>query len=159
MHSGFFFNPAPIIIPDSGPASPYPSNIVVAAQGTVVKVTVTLRSLIHFFSDDLDFLLVGPKGRTESSGLTPEASLMFWAWMSPSTTTRRIRCPTARKLFPARTARRTTAPATRGRLPLRRLWAAQRSRSSMGPTPTGRGVCTSLTTQVAITAWSTPAGS
>lgn len=59
----FFFNPAPIIIPDSGPASPYPSNIVVAGQGTVVKVTVTLRSLIHFFPDDLDFLLVGPQGQ------------------------------------------------------------------------------------------------
>jgi subtilisin-like proprotein convertase family protein len=59
----FFINPAPIIVPDSGPASPYPSNIMVAAQGTVVKVTVTLRSLIHFFPDDLDFLLVGPQGQ------------------------------------------------------------------------------------------------
>src|SRR6266511_2012716 len=59
----FFINPAPIIIPDSGPASPYPSNIVVAGQGTVVKVTVTFRSLIHFFPDDLDFLLVGPAGQ------------------------------------------------------------------------------------------------
>jgi N-acetylneuraminic acid mutarotase len=59
----FFINPAPIIIPDSGPASPYPSNIVVAGQGAVVKVTVTFRSLIHFFPDDLDFLLVGPAGQ------------------------------------------------------------------------------------------------
>ena len=59
----FFINPAPIIVPDSGPASPYPSNIVVSAQGTVVKVTVILRSLIHFFPDDLDFLLVGPAGQ------------------------------------------------------------------------------------------------
>ena len=59
----FFVNPVPIIVPDSGPASPYPSNIVVAAQGTVVKVTVTFRSLIHFFPDDLDFLLVGPAGQ------------------------------------------------------------------------------------------------
>ena len=80
-------------------------------------------------------------------------------WMSPSTTTRRIRCPTALKLFPARTVRRTTARATPGHLPLRRLWAAQRFRSSMGPIPTGRGAFTSLTTLSAQTsAWSTPAG-
>jgi N-acetylneuraminic acid mutarotase/subtilisin-like proprotein convertase family protein len=59
----FFFNPAPIFIPDSGTASPYPSNIVVASQGTVVKVTVTVRSLLHTSPDDLDFLLVGPAGQ------------------------------------------------------------------------------------------------
>jgi N-acetylneuraminic acid mutarotase len=59
----FFINPVPIFIPDSGTATPYPSNIVVAAQGTVVKVTVTIRSLLHNSPDDLDFLLVGPAGQ------------------------------------------------------------------------------------------------
>jgi subtilisin-like proprotein convertase family protein len=59
----FFVNPAPIFIPDSGMASPYPSNIVVSAQGTIVKVTVTLSAILHTLPDDLDFLLVGPGGQ------------------------------------------------------------------------------------------------
>src|SRR6266508_917026 len=59
-----FTNPTTITIPDSGPASPYPSDIVVpAGLGTVTKVTVTINSLTHTFPDDLDFLLVGPAGQ------------------------------------------------------------------------------------------------
>jgi subtilisin-like proprotein convertase family protein len=56
-----FLNPAPIIIPDSGIASPYPSNILVAGlTGTIIKVTVQLNNLTHTFPDDIDILLVGP---------------------------------------------------------------------------------------------------
>jgi subtilisin-like proprotein convertase family protein len=58
-----FTNPTVITIPDSGPASPYPSDIVVAGLSTVQKVTVTINGLTHTFPADLDFLLVGPAGQ------------------------------------------------------------------------------------------------
>jgi hypothetical protein len=66
-----FGNPTPISIPDSGPASPYPSDVVVSGlTGTVTKVTVTIgtatfgsQGIFHTFPDDLDFLLVGPAGQ------------------------------------------------------------------------------------------------
>jgi subtilisin-like proprotein convertase family protein len=53
----------PISIPNSGQASPYPSDIVVSGVETVQKVTVTINSLTHTFPDDLNFLLVGPAGQ------------------------------------------------------------------------------------------------
>jgi subtilisin-like proprotein convertase family protein len=57
-------NPGVITIPNSGPASPYPSTIEVAGvTGAVSKVTVTLSGLTHTFPGDLDFLLVGPGGQ------------------------------------------------------------------------------------------------
>jgi extracellular elastinolytic metalloproteinase len=57
-------NPAVITIPNSGAATPYPSNIVVSgATGTVRKVTVTLSNFNHTFPGDVDVLLVGPTGR------------------------------------------------------------------------------------------------
>src|SRR6266516_1357118 len=59
-----FTNSTTITIPDSGPASPYPSNITVGGLGTVTKVTVTINGLTHTFPDDLDFLLVGSAGNT-----------------------------------------------------------------------------------------------
>lgn len=62
-----FSNPAPIVIPatgTSGPAAPYPSNIIVAGLGSAVsKVTVTLKNMNHTFPDDIDILLVGPGGQ------------------------------------------------------------------------------------------------
>ena len=52
---------APIVIPEFGPATPYPSIINIAGlTGTVSKVTVTLSNLVHTYPDDLDILLVGP---------------------------------------------------------------------------------------------------
>ena len=59
-----FSNPAAITIPDSGPGTPYPSNIPVAGlTGTVTKVTVRLNNLTHTFPADIDILLVGPGGQ------------------------------------------------------------------------------------------------
>ncbi len=59
-----FANSSPITIPDSGPASPYPSSIFVSGvTGTVGRVTVTLSNLTHTFVEDLDVLLVGPTGQ------------------------------------------------------------------------------------------------
>jgi len=48
----------------SGPASPYPSTVVVSGLlGTVNNVTVRLNNLSHTFPDDVDILLVGPGGQ------------------------------------------------------------------------------------------------
>src|SRR5687767_9688827 len=64
-----FSNPTAIAIPgtgDSGPAAPYPSNIVVPVIGsTVTDVNVTLHDLSHGFPDDIDILLVGPGGASK----------------------------------------------------------------------------------------------
>lgn len=56
-------NPATITIPDSGTATPYPSNLTVPALGTVQKVTATLSGFSHTFPEDVDVLLVGPAGQ------------------------------------------------------------------------------------------------
>jgi uncharacterized repeat protein (TIGR01451 family) len=49
--------------PDSGPANPYPSAIVVSnVNGDVSTVTVTVSNLIHSFPNDIGMLLVGPTG-------------------------------------------------------------------------------------------------
>lgn len=59
-----FSNLSPIVIPDSGIATPYPSSInVTGLSGGVTQVTVTLIGLTHTFPDDLDILLVGPQGQ------------------------------------------------------------------------------------------------
>ncbi len=59
-----FTNPTAIVIPDSGPATPYPSIINVANfGGTVTNVTLTLRNLSHTWTRDIDMLLVGPGGQ------------------------------------------------------------------------------------------------
>ncbi|HEV2842921.1 MAG TPA: proprotein convertase P-domain-containing protein [Chthoniobacterales bacterium] len=58
-----FFQFGNIILPDSGNANPYPSQINVSGlQGSVRKARVTL-SLSHSFPDDVDILLVGPAGQ------------------------------------------------------------------------------------------------
>ena len=63
-----FSNATPIELPTvpntSGPANPYPSNIVVAAfSETVIGARVTLNGLSHTWPNDLDFLLVSPSGQ------------------------------------------------------------------------------------------------
>ncbi|WP_410985719.1 hypothetical protein [Bacillus cereus] len=59
-----FSNLSPIVIPDSGLATPYPSSInVTGLSGGVTQVTVTLIGLTHTFPDDVDVLLVGPQGQ------------------------------------------------------------------------------------------------
>jgi subtilisin-like proprotein convertase family protein len=64
VNSTTFTNPAAISIPDSGTATPYPSNIAVAGlTGTITNVTVTIRGLTHSFLNDLEILLVGPAGQ------------------------------------------------------------------------------------------------
>ncbi len=48
----------------SGPANPYPSNIVVSGVGgPISKVTVSLTNMNHTFPADIDILLVGPGGQ------------------------------------------------------------------------------------------------
>ncbi|KXH78575.1 hypothetical protein [Sporosarcina sp. HYO08] len=59
-----FTNPANIVIPDSGPATPYPSPITVSGMtGNIVQVTVRLINLSHEYPDDIDIMLVGPSGQ------------------------------------------------------------------------------------------------
>ena len=64
---GTFANAAALTIPDGapvityGPASPYPSNVVVSGlSGAVTYVTVTLTGLTHTYPRDLEILLVSP---------------------------------------------------------------------------------------------------
>jgi subtilisin-like proprotein convertase family protein len=58
-----FSNPAPITIPDQGPATPYPSTITVSGlTGMVSDVNVTLTGFSHTFPSDVGVLLVGPTG-------------------------------------------------------------------------------------------------
>jgi hypothetical protein len=71
-----FTNPAMIIIPSVGNATPYPSVInVFGMGGTVSTVTVTLSGLSHTWGGDIDVLLVGPDGKTlrvmENAGTGP----------------------------------------------------------------------------------------
>ena len=59
-----FANLAAIIIPDHGPATPYPSTINVSgASGVISKLTVALMGVTHTFPDDIGALLLGPSGR------------------------------------------------------------------------------------------------
>lgn len=59
-----FSNAAPISIPSSGAASPYPSAIVVSGltPATVRSMQVTLNGLSHTYTGDIDMLLVSPQG-------------------------------------------------------------------------------------------------
>lgn len=61
-----FSNNASIAVPGSGtsgPASPYPSNIIVSGvTDPITDVNVTLKGINHSLSDDLDILLVSPLG-------------------------------------------------------------------------------------------------
>lgn len=58
-----FQNTGSITINDNGPATPYPSSIVVSGlDEPVASITVSLIRLTHTFPDDIDILLVGPTG-------------------------------------------------------------------------------------------------
>src|SRR5262249_14411261 len=70
INNASFANTGAITIPAGspaealGPGSPYPSNITVAGlAGTISKITVSLYNISHSFPDDLDILLVGPRGQ------------------------------------------------------------------------------------------------
>ncbi len=53
-----------VSVPNSGPATPYPSyNVVTGLGGDITNVTVTLRSLTYTWSPDVDILLVSPWGQ------------------------------------------------------------------------------------------------
>lgn len=55
----------PLTIPDSGPASAYPSTATVTGSPVnPSSVKLVLNGLTHTYPDDLDFLLVGPGGQT-----------------------------------------------------------------------------------------------
>jgi Ca2+-binding RTX toxin-like protein len=59
-----FSNSSPIVIPESGAATPYPSTISVSGlSAAVTDVDVTLNNVTHTFPDDIDVLLVGPQGQ------------------------------------------------------------------------------------------------
>lgn len=58
-----FSNSTSIVIPDSGTASPYPSQIDASGfAGNVQNATVTFHSLTHTCPEDIQALLVGPSG-------------------------------------------------------------------------------------------------
>jgi subtilisin-like proprotein convertase family protein len=58
-----FSNATLIAIPDTGPATPYPSSVNASGfAGNVQKATVTLRNLTHTCPEDIQALLVGPSG-------------------------------------------------------------------------------------------------
>ena len=62
-----FSNPNPIVIPDAGPANPYPSTITVSGlSGNISNnpgsVKVTLNNFSHTYTQDVAMLLVGPTG-------------------------------------------------------------------------------------------------
>ncbi|HWD19009.1 MAG TPA: proprotein convertase P-domain-containing protein [Verrucomicrobiae bacterium] len=58
-------NGGAIVIPSFGPATPYPSAIMVSqAQGVVSKVTATLHGFSHSFPKDVSALLVSPQGES-----------------------------------------------------------------------------------------------
>ncbi len=64
VETSHFTNNTALTIPDSGPASVYPSAINVSGlSGVVQKVTATLRGFSHEWPDDVDVLLVGPGGQ------------------------------------------------------------------------------------------------
>ncbi len=58
-----FVNSTSITIPDSGPATPFPSVIAVSGVGPVSGVRVRLKGFAHTFPGDVGALLVGPNGR------------------------------------------------------------------------------------------------
>src|SRR5207302_8484148 len=62
--AGLFASGGQITIPDAGPASPYPSTILVTGlTAAVQQVRVVLTNLSHAHPDDLDILLVGPNAQ------------------------------------------------------------------------------------------------
>ena len=60
-----FNNTTVIQIPNSGAANPYPSAINVGdlRRGKVLDVNMSLHNITHGSSNDIDVLLVGPRGQ------------------------------------------------------------------------------------------------
>jgi subtilisin-like proprotein convertase family protein len=57
-------NVAPLTIPDSGPATPYPSTVTIAGMnGTIRAVTLSLNGFSHTWASDVSVLLVSPTGQ------------------------------------------------------------------------------------------------
>ncbi len=57
-------NSTSITIPESGTASPYPSQITISgATGLVARVIVNINNYSHLYPADMDFVLVGPQGQ------------------------------------------------------------------------------------------------
>ena len=79
-----FGNSAPITIPDSGTASPYPSNITVSGMtGAITDLNVKIINFSHTFPDDAAFLLVSPDNskkfilQSDSGGGTDVVNLTY----------------------------------------------------------------------------------
>lgn len=72
-----FVNTNTITIPETGPASLYPSAIVVSSPaGSVVNLTASVLGLYHDWLNDVDMLLVGPTGKTTM--LLSDAGYYCW---------------------------------------------------------------------------------
>ncbi len=79
-----FSNTSPITIPDSGTATPYPSDIPVSGMtGTITDLNVKINNLSHTFPDDFAMLLVSPDGnrkfilQSDSGGGTDVVNLTY----------------------------------------------------------------------------------
>ncbi len=157
-HSASFASPAAIPIADGtgapphtrGLASPYPSSITVSEfSATVSRVTVTLRDITHPNPDDLDMMLVGPRG--QNVVLLSDAG----AELRRSTTSRsrstmprragpRTRRPWARRptsqptILAGSAKRRSTSSRRRRRRSRAALTVASRCRRFRGTNPNGR---------------------
>ena len=96
--------PVTISIPDSGAASPYPSEInVQGLSGTITDVNVTLNGYRHGFPDDVAVQVVSPTGKSvllmsDVGGHYPivTAAISSMASTSPWTMRRRTPFPTPR---------------------------------------------------------------
>jgi subtilisin-like proprotein convertase family protein len=63
LHAQTYTNPAPITIPSSGQATPFPSTInVTGATLSINGMSVTLNGLSHTWHSDIDVVLVSPGG-------------------------------------------------------------------------------------------------
>jgi len=63
LNSYTFSNPAPIVIPSSGPGSVYPSTITVSGVPVTTPIqSVKINGISHTWSDDIDILLQSPTG-------------------------------------------------------------------------------------------------
>jgi subtilisin-like proprotein convertase family protein len=70
-----------VVIPDVGPAEPYPAPITVTGlAGSITRATVTLTNFSHRSPDDVDIMLVSPSGRrivlmSDAGGINEVGSL------------------------------------------------------------------------------------
>jgi len=63
-HEIYNSNTTRVIIPTSGPAAPYPSNITISGMpGAIQKLTVEILDVNHTHMADVNILLAGPNGQ------------------------------------------------------------------------------------------------